>query len=180
MPPWKTGMTIIAWRPSTPEDRDFLLRVYAGTRAEELARTGWGEPACASFVAMQFEAQDRHYRAHFPDAQCSVIEVAERGEAVPVGRLWVDRRERSIHVLDIALLSEFRGQGLGTACLSRLTAEAAARQLPLTVKVEFFNPARRWYERLGFVPQAEHGMHVQMRWSAAGTVDILETEHEQA
>jgi ribosomal protein S18 acetylase RimI-like enzyme len=99
---------------------------------------------------------------------------------VPVGRLWVDRRERSIHVLDITLLPEFRGQGLGTACLCRLTTEASARQVPLTVKVEFFNPARRWYERLGFVPQGEHGMHVQMSWTAPGAVVTLETEHEQA
>jgi len=167
-------------RSATSEDRGFFLRVYAGTRAEELARTGWDEPACASFVTMQFEAQDRHYRAHFPDAECSVIELAVRGEPVPVGRLWVDRREGSIHVLDIALLPEFRGQGLGTTSLRRLTAEAAARQVPLTVTVEFFNPARHWYERLGFVPEGEHGMHVQMSWIAPGTVDTLETEHEQA
>lgn len=170
----------LALRPATPEDRDLLLRVYAGTRAEELARTGWDEPTCAGFVAMQFQAQDRHYRAHFPDAECSLIYSSVQGEPVPAGRLWVDRRPRSVHVLDIALLPEFRGQGLGTACLRRLMAEAAARQAPLTVKVEFFNPARRWYERLGFVPQGEHGMHVQMSWSAPGTVDTLETEHEQA
>lgn len=175
-----TSTNTWALRCATPEDRDLLLRVYASTRAEEMARTGWDESTCSGFVAMQFEAQDRHYRAHFPNAQCSVIEFAASGKRVPVGRLWIDRRAGSIHVLDIALLPDFRGQGLGTACLRRLTAEAAARQVPLTVKVEFFNPARRWYERLGFVPQSEHGMHVQMSWSAPGTVDTLETEHEQA
>jgi len=58
--------------------------------------------------------------------------------------------------------------------------EATGRQMPLTVKVELFNPARHWYERLGFVPQDEHGMHVQMRWSATGTINTPETEHEQA
>lgn len=180
MPPQGTGMRTVHWRPATPQDRDFLLRVYAGARAEELARTGWDETTCASFVTMQFEAQDRHYRAQFPDSQCSVIEFAMRGEPVPVGRLWVDRRQHSIHVLDIALLAEFRGQGLGTACLRRLMVEAAGLQVALTIKVECFNPARRWYERLGFLPQDEHGMHVQMRWSATDTINIPETEHEQA
>lgn len=169
-----------ALRPARPEDRDLLLRIYAGTRAEEMARTGWDEATCARFVTMQFDAQDRHYRAHFPASRCSVIESAARGAAVPVGRLWVDRRPHSIHVLDIALLDEYRGHGLGTACLRRLMTEAAERHVPLTVKVERFNPARRWYERLGFVPQEEHGMHVQMRWSATGTLDTPETEHEQA
>lgn len=180
MPPQGTGMKIVDWRPATPQDRDFLLRVYAGTRAEELARTGWDETTCASFLTMQFEAQDRHYRAHFPDAECSVIGFPMRVEPASVGRLWVDRRERSIHVLDIALLPEFRGQGLGTACLRRLMVEAAGRQAALTIKVECFNPARRWYERLGFVAHGEHGMHVQMRWSATGNINTPETEHEQA
>jgi len=180
MPPQGTGMNTVDWRPTTPQDRDFLLRVYADTRAEELARTGWDASACASFVAMQFEAQDRHYRAHFCEAECSVLECAVRGEPVRVGRLWIDRRQHSIHVLDIALLAEFRGQGLGTACLRRLMVEAAARAVPLSIKVEFFSPARRWYKRLGFMPQAEHGMHVQMSWSAPGAVHTLETEHEQA
>lgn len=172
--------TALALRPATPEDRDLLLRVYAGTRAEELARTGWDEATCAGFVAMQFEAQDRHYRACFPDAQCSVIEFAAQTEPLPVGRLWVHRREGSIHVLDIALLEDYRGQGLGTACLRRLMVEAAERGVPLTIKVERFNPARRLYERLGFVEDDEHGMHVQMAWRTGATVPTEELENEQA
>lgn len=167
-------------RPADPSDREFLRRVYASTRAEELALTGWSAETCADFVAMQFDAQETHYRQHFPQAVLSVIEVCRGGAMLPAGRLWVDRRAGSVHVLDIALLDGFRGQGLGTACLQRLMVEAAARDVPLTIKVERFNPARRLYDRLGFVEDGEHGMHVQMAWRPGAVVPTEELENEQA
>jgi ribosomal protein S18 acetylase RimI-like enzyme len=173
-------MPSLAVRPVTSDDREFLQRVYAGTRAEELARTGWDEAQCAAFVAMQFEAQDRHYRQHFPRADYGVIEWAEAGAPVPVGRLWIDRRPDAIHVLDISLLPEHRGRGLGTQCLRRLMAEARARGAALTIQVEQFNPARSLYERLGFVPQGLQGMHIQMAWRADAAIQTKETEDEQA
>jgi GNAT superfamily N-acetyltransferase len=168
-------------RPADASDREFLRGVYASTRADELARTGWSAEACADFVAMQFDAQEAHYRRHFPRAELSVIEVRAGGMELPVGRLWVDRRVASVHVLDIALLDRFRGQGLGTACLRRLMDEAAARVVPLTIKVERFNPARRLYEKLGFVVEdGEYGIHIQMAWRAGATVATEEVENEQA
>lgn len=167
-------------RRAWPEDREFLRRVYASTRAEELALTGWSVEDCAGFVSMQFDAQEAHYRQSFPQAELSVVELGEADARVPVGRLWVDRRVASVHVLDIAFLEDHRGQGLGTACLRRLMAEAVARGVPLTIKVERFNLARRLYERLGFAEEGEHGMHVQMAWRACAAVATEEFENEQA
>jgi GNAT superfamily N-acetyltransferase len=174
-------MAVPSVRPAEPSDREFLRRVYASTRADELALTGWSAEACADFVAMQFDAQEAHYRQHFPLADLGVIEVRAEGAELPVGRLWVDRRVASVHVLDIALLDGVRGQGLGTACLRQLMGEAAARAVPLTIKVERFNPARRLYDRLGFVVEdGEHGMHVQMAWRAGAAVATEEHENEEA
>lgn len=33
----------LSLRPITPQDQDFLYRVYASTREEELKQTGWKE-----------------------------------------------------------------------------------------------------------------------------------------
>jgi GNAT superfamily N-acetyltransferase len=167
-------------RPAKASDREFLRCVYASTRAEELALTDWSVETCSDFVKMQFDAQEAHYLKHFPQAELGVIEVGEGDTRMPVGRLWVDRRVASVHVLDIALLDSLRGQGLGTACLRKLMAEAAARGVPLTIKVERFNPARRLYDRLGFVEDGEHGMHVQMAWWPRTAVTTEEFENEQA
>jgi ribosomal protein S18 acetylase RimI-like enzyme len=69
------------------------------------------------------------------------------------GRLWLDEGDDRLHILDIALLPAWRGRGLGTRCLQAL-AEAAG-QRPLSIHVEIHNPARRLYERLGFVAEGE-------------------------
>ena len=58
----------LSLRPITPEDEPFLARLYASTRAEELAQTNWSEEQKAMFCRMQFNAQTADYRANYPDA----------------------------------------------------------------------------------------------------------------
>ena len=145
-------------RPARPEDREHLLAVYASTRAEELAPVPWTEEQKSAFVKMQFDAQDAHYREHYEGATYEVIEV----DGVPAGRLYLHRTPKEIRLVDIALLAPFRGKGIGTRLLADLIAEAKGRGVPLTIHVELFNPARRLYERLGFTPVEEHGVHVLM------------------
>lgn len=173
----------LSLRRVEPADRGFLLQVYAGTRADELALTGWDTDSCERFLRMQFDAQCAHYERHWPKSDHSVIQVGTAEHLVPVGRLWVDHRTDALHVLDIALLPDWRGRGLGSTCLRRLMDEAAASGLPLTIFVEHDNPARRLYERLGFNAVGEpQGMHQRMAWPAQLAVmrQTEETCSEQA
>ena len=48
--------------------------------------------------------------------------------------------------------------------LAALRARARRAGKPLTIHVETNNPARRLYERLGFVEQADKGVYLLMRW----------------
>ena len=169
-----------ALRPVAPADADFLLRVYAGTRAEELALTAWDEPTRQHFVRLQCQAQARHYQQHWPAAEHSVILAAQSGQWHDVGRLWLDRRIGAVHVLDIALLPAWRGQGIGRCCLRQLQAQARAAACDVTIYVESGNPARRLYDRLGFVPVGQpDGVHQFMAWRHVKTA-IWEHCDEQA
>ena len=145
-------------RPCGPEDRDFLVRVYASTRADDLALTGWSEEECEEFVRMQFELQDRSFAAAFPDAERSIVVDGD----TPIGRLYVHRDEHEIRILDISLLPEHRGHGVGTALLREVLAEGERTTRPIRIHVSVFNPARALYDRLGFVPVREYGVHVEM------------------
>jgi len=149
-------------REATAGDQDFLCRVYASTRAEELALTDWSEEQKAQFCQMQFTAQDAHYREHYPTAQFSVIE----RQGVPAGRLFVDRWTREIRIMDIALLPEHRNAGIGTLFLQALMEEARADGKTLSIHVEKFNPALRLYDRLGFRPREDKGVYLLMDWKA--------------
>jgi GNAT superfamily N-acetyltransferase len=132
-------------RPCTPADIPFLVELYASTRADELALMPWSAEDKAAFVRMQFEAQDQDYRTRFPDADRSLVLVGDE----PVGRLYVDRRPDEILGLDISLLPEWRGRGLGAALVGNLLDEAARTGRPFRANVQLGNPARRLYVRLG-------------------------------
>jgi ribosomal protein S18 acetylase RimI-like enzyme len=151
----------ISLRQATAQDAEFFYRLYASTRWEELAQTNWSDEQKAQFCAMQFHAQTADYGANYPHAQFSVIE--RQGE--PAGRLIVDRRERAIHIIDIALIPEMRGQGTGTHLLGELMNEATLAGQPLSIHVETFNPALRLYQRLGFRPIEDKGVYLLMEWT---------------
>src|SRR5688572_24558818 len=103
----------VTLRSAAAGDEEFLVKVYASTRAEELARVPWSEAQRAAFVRMQFDAQQLHYRTHNPTATHDIILLDGRA----VGRLYVARREYEIRILDITLLPEHRGSGTGTFLL---------------------------------------------------------------
>jgi GNAT superfamily N-acetyltransferase len=149
----QSGLTL---RPISSADRGFLLQVYASTREEELAQVPWTDGEKDAFVRHQFDAQDRHYREHYPTASFDVIEL----EGIPAGRLYVDRWVDEIRIMELSLLPEHRGAGIGTRLLRSILDEASHDGKRTSVHVEQHNPARRLYERLGFVPVAEHGVYL--------------------
>ena len=149
-------------RRITPEDDSFLAGLYASTRMEELAVTGWSDEEKAVFCRRQFDAQSVHYRENYPGALLQVIEK----EGVPVGRLYVAHWEREIRIMDIAILPEHRGAGIGTQLLRELQNEARSAGKTLTIHVERFNPALRLYERLGFQMVEDKGVYLLMEWES--------------
>lgn len=149
-------------RPVRPEDRSFLLDVYASTRAEEVASTGWPEDRQRAFVASQFAAQSDHYAKHYAEASFDVIAVDGR----PAGRLYVHRGRSEIRIVDVALLPEWRGHGIGTGLLEALLDEGRATGRAVAIHVELSNPAMRLYERLGFQAVEQVGPYQLMRWAA--------------
>jgi ribosomal protein S18 acetylase RimI-like enzyme len=153
---------MISLRPIKPEDDSFLTGVYASTRMEELAVTGWSDEEKTLFCRRQFDAQTAHYRENYPGALLQVIE----REGVSIGRLYVAHWEREIRIMDIALLPEHRGSGIGTELLRELQEEARAAGKSLTIHVERFNPALRLYERLGFRQIEDKGVYLLLQWSS--------------
>jgi GNAT superfamily N-acetyltransferase len=120
-------------RPVAAGDEDFLLRLYASTRADEMALVDWSAEQKAAFLHMQLQAQTTHYRAYYPNAQYYII---QRTTTMPLGRLIIDRSADSILIVDIALLPEYRGAGIGTAIIQQLLDEAAGTHLPIILRVE--------------------------------------------
>jgi ribosomal protein S18 acetylase RimI-like enzyme len=149
----------IELRPALPGDEQFLYRLYASTRADELAPLNWSPQQKEAFLRMQFNAQSRDYQARFSRTDHSIIFYDNQ----PAGRLIVDRSANETLLVDIALLPDFRNLGLGASLLRSLQAEGKK----ITLHVIRSNPAVNLYQRLGFIFVGEEAFYSKMEWSPA-------------
>jgi ribosomal protein S18 acetylase RimI-like enzyme len=149
-------------RPALADDADFLLHVYAATRADELALTGWDDSQKQAFLRMQFQTQRRYYHEQFPRADYFIVVAT----GMDVGRWYVDRAPGVMRILDVALLPAWRGKGLGSELMAGLLTEAARTGSAVELHVEANNRALDWYRRLGFEEVGDAGIYRRMRWVA--------------
>ncbi len=148
-------------RPISDADQDFLHRLYASTREEELAAVPWTKEYKKDFLRGQFEAQHQHYMSYFTDASFDLVLAGEE----PVGRLYLEERLAEIRIIDIALLPEHRQRGLGRVLLVEVLERGATAGKAVRIHVETNNPAMRLYLRLGFSRIEDQGPYHLMEWT---------------
>jgi ribosomal protein S18 acetylase RimI-like enzyme len=146
-----------ALRSETEADVPFLRGLYISTRWEELAVVpDWTDEQKIAFLESQFTAQRQHYLAYFANAAFD--------NGVPAGRLYLDRQDKTLLIIDVALLPDWRNRGIGTALIEAVFAEARLCGKDVSISVEKFNPAQRLYRRLGFREYAEDQVYWFMYW----------------
>jgi ribosomal protein S18 acetylase RimI-like enzyme len=146
-------------RVATEDDAPFLYELFASTRTD-LDRLDWSDESRAAFCDLQWRAKQAGHAGAFPDARDEILEQ----DGAPVGRLLVAVDASDLVLVDVALVPPCRGRGLGREVIAALQREAAASGRGVRLHVESGNPARRLYERLGFVARERSGLHTEMRW----------------
>ncbi|MES2441570.1 MAG: GNAT family N-acetyltransferase [Pseudomonadota bacterium] len=115
-------------------------------RWETFAQMPISEPQRQALLENQFALQDGHFRNFFPHTDRRIV--TRSGERL--GRLYIDRGDDMWRLIDISLLPEVTGQGLGAALFDAMLAEADAAGVPMTLHCSITNRARNLYERKGF------------------------------
>jgi len=164
----QTGLKITV-RPVVPGDYDFLLEVYATTRADEMAMVPWTDDQRLAFVRSQFSAQQDHYGQKYPNARHDIILSNGR----QVGYLYVARLEREIRIVDFTLLPTARNFGIGSYLLKQLLEESRRESKSTRIYVEEFNPSLNLFKRLGFNVSEQQGVHLLMEHTSAATTDSV-------
>ena len=157
------GAPTLSLRDADSSDLPFLRRLYASSRAIELAAIPWPDATRQTFCDSQFDLQHHHYVTNFATANFLIV----LQENKPVGRLYLREAEHALSIVDILLDEAVRGRGLGSALLRRLQQEVREKALDaLTLQVLITNhAARRLYERHGFVVESDDAaMRLGMRW----------------
>ena len=151
----------IDFRPICDDDLNYLKKIYASTRAEELQVLSWSKEEKETFLQMQFQAQHQYYQAQFREAEYLMILEGNQ----PIGRLYVDRSSDEIRIIDIAILPAYRGQGIGSSLLQQILAEGQYSRKSVRIHVEHNNRALKLYQRLGFQKKSENGVYFLMEWT---------------
>ena len=138
----------VGWsiRPAALADEDFLLKLFRSVRASEFEQLGWPERKLEVFLDTQFRIQRSQYAAMYPQLACFVLEC----RSIPIGHLDLARSETAVRVVEISLLSEWRGLGIGGSVLRSVIQESVACRHTVRLSVAANNPAIRLYRRLGF------------------------------
>jgi len=151
-------------RPASSAGRDFFCALFATTRDYEMALVPWPDEMKRAFLEQQFEAQWSHYSQHYADARHEVVWVG--GE--PVGRIMVLRVKGALRIVDFALLPKLRRLGVGRRIIEAVQREAAGQGLGVTGCVEYMNPARLFWQALGFSFTTDNGIYQEIEWRPAG------------
>jgi GNAT superfamily N-acetyltransferase len=125
-------------RRAEAEDADFAFRVFEETMREYAIAT-WG--------TWREEESRRETVAQVAAGRTEVIELGQ----VPIGVQLVDRQGTHIQLLQLYIAKEFQRRGFGTQLLERIFVAAREAKLPIRLRVLAVNPARKVYERLGFI-----------------------------
>jgi GNAT superfamily N-acetyltransferase len=138
----------LALRPARPQDFAFCERLY-------FECMGWIIQALKLDIARHSEGFTRQWRL----AEIRVITLA--GE--DVGWLQTALADDAIFLGQFYLDGRFQRQGIGSRVMHVLFEEATHGQKAITLGVVKINPARRFYERLGFRVTHEDQHKVYMR-----------------
>ena len=149
---------MIQLRPVEEKDTAFIEAVYRTTREAELNLTNWSEYQKSAFINMQSMAQLADYKTKCPGARLQVI-IYNKKDA---GRFFTCETENEIRLLDITILPEFIGKGIGTNLLHRLIQRSNKVQKKISLQVIASNPALKLYQRLGFVYIKSAGFYYYM------------------
>ena len=154
----------ITVRSEAPQDEPFLRRLIMGTAEEQLGASAWPPDIRETILNLQYQARRQAVRSRFPNGESRIILV----DGSQAGWLYVAELPEETRLVEIMLLDEYRGHGIGAGVLRDLVATARAAGKPLRLSVDARNAgAMRLYERVGFRTTGSDEVQHFMEYAAA-------------
>jgi ribosomal protein S18 acetylase RimI-like enzyme len=144
----------ISLRPAELDDKDFLWSLHCDTMRGYIEKVwGWDE-----------QWQREHFAERFDRYDMEIIEV----DGVRVGAIQVDRQPGIIFLNNMHITPSRQRHGIGSEIVRALIDESDKRGIPIRLQVLKVNPARKFYERLGFREIGNTETHIRMERGPRG------------
>lgn len=141
---WLSKITI-KYRPATEIDLDFL---------------DWMHTVCMKdHVDRIYPWKPHLFRQTFNPSSIQLILVDD----IEVGMLQTEQHNDELYLGNLLILPAFQNRGVGTAVLQDLLNKSSLLNLSIKLQVLKQNPAKRLYERLGFMTVEETDTYYIMK-----------------
>jgi len=122
----------------------------------------WDDDQKLAFLQHQFQAHHQHYASKYKNGRFQIV----NKDDTQVGRLYTAELADEIRIIDITILSEFRGKTIGTTLLEEILREANEKNKAVQIYLETNDQSVNLFTRLGFVPVADEGIYQLWRRAA--------------
>jgi len=142
-------MEKVVLRPAIQEDSGFAFHVKKAALGEYVRETyGWDE-----------DEQRRLHEQGFCASATRII----MSQGQDIGLVAIHEADDRVHLLELYLLPEAQGKGIGSHVLAQVLGEADRVRRPVILRVLKSNPrAKAFYERHGFTLVGETETHYNM------------------
>lgn len=141
----------LSFRPATEADVGALMELRKATMMAHLQRAGAPSDEQSLLARVTYRLED--------------AQLVFMGTEM-VGLLKVSRTGQEWKLVQIQVTPARQGQGLGEQLIRRVLADADRQGCSVVLDVLRGNPAKRLYERLGFVAVSEDERSYVMRYAA--------------
>lgn len=114
-----------------------------------------------AIILQQFTIEQQQLIQMYPDAEFNIVMLKDE----PLGRLYIYHGKTTDRILEIGLLEEYRGLGIGREILEAVIENALKKGKSVCLQVAWFNQgAYGFYEKLGFEVIENKGFAYEMKY----------------
>jgi len=142
-------------------EKAFLYLLFSSIKAPEMAFMPVDAKQKEFLLQMQFTSMNATYRHRFPKARFEIVEL----DRWPIGRIVTDVQKDCVYYVDVALMPQASGAGIGTALMAAMLEEPRRLGLPARAKVLNYNlPSLHMFQGLGFTKVAANAPYLDLEW----------------
>jgi ribosomal protein S18 acetylase RimI-like enzyme len=157
-------------RPALPQDDAFVYQLFWQVIHDNLYAWSWDPNVRQTLLHLQVQSKRGAYAAAYPNADYAIMVLDDQ----PVGHMIIDRSGEFYHLVDIAIVPQQRGAGIGTRMILALCMEAEMMHKNVRLSVSSGNPrAADLYRRLGFRVIQDHETDLLMERAPGDQAKVI-------
>lgn len=154
-------MSIILVESVVENCNEFLLKVFKEIHPELNYINGVTEEEREELICQQFKVEQSQLIQMYPKAKLNIIMLNEK----PIGIIYISHGETSDRILQIGILEDYRGLGIGKKVMNKIIKESVKRGKTVSLQVAWFNQrAYVFYEKLGFKVVENNTVFYEMQY----------------